>query len=558
MTRSDKIKRLSETLSTFTKTEIQEMGKVEKNPTKYSKISTKYIPVIEQIKELYPEAANFAEASSLARLGSDYKYCLNCDSMLVLNLKRAVWTNYCSHKCRANHKNSSEESIVIDSIVYKNFPEAIAATGLTRLEIRTKIFDSTDINSYWENNHDLTCLKKLKDIHPLMIDKDFLFNWKAEGKTITELAEYVNRERGTIVFAFLYFGIDTKHQQMSSEVVDVIFDREKFTSMFETMSIEMMAYVLKTSTSTITKYAREYELDTKRGYGKSTGEMQLYDFVKEIMPDALSGVVGLVKHSKLELDIYIPSLNIGIEYNGCYNHSTKRRTKNYHKEKVEKFLESNITYIQVWEDSWKNNTEVVKKFLKNKFGFNKRIGARLCEIKEIKKSEFDTFMNENHMQGTTTASIMIGLIYDEKLVSAIGFKNIASNISKISDGTGIELVRFANVNVSGSFTKLLNYFEKTYSHYDYITSFADLEIVNQTSNVYNKNGFIECGRIPPDYKYFDKRTKKREHKFNYRKSFFQKIGFDISNKTESMLAEEYGLLTCYDSGKIKYIKKIKR
>ena len=50
-----------------------------------------------------------------------------------------------------------------------------------------------------------------------------------------------------------------------------------------------------------------------------------------------------------EIDIFIPELNIGFEYNGIYWHSTLRKDKSYHKEKQKAFKSMGITLYFLWE-----------------------------------------------------------------------------------------------------------------------------------------------------------------------------------------------------------------
>ena len=50
-----------------------------------------------------------------------------------------------------------------------------------------------------------------------------------------------------------------------------------------------------------------------------------------------------------EIDIFIPELNIGFEYNGIYWHSILRKDKNYHKEKQKAFKSMGITLYFLWE-----------------------------------------------------------------------------------------------------------------------------------------------------------------------------------------------------------------
>lgn len=294
----------------------------------------------------------------------------------------------------------------------------------------------------------------------------------------------------------------------------------------------------------IDKHGLEYNPIQQR----SSLECELYNYIKSIDCRAIQSY-----WDKKEIDIFIPELNLGFEFNGVYWHSEANRPSNYHAEKIQYFYDRDIRYIQIWEDDWINNQEVVKKFIKNIIGQTTQIGARKTKIVELSQIEFSTFMEENHLQGTTTAGIRLGLLYEDRLVSAMGFKDVAVNVATI--GKTAELVRFANTNVTGAFTKLLKHFERTFD-YDYIKSFADLEIVDKRSNVYSTNGFAVEDVIRSDYRYYNYRTGRREHKFGYRKSTFHKLGFDITNKTERELAVEYGLLRCYDSGKIKYTKKI--
>ena len=111
--------------------------------------------------------------------------------------------------------------------------------------------------------------------------------------------------------------------------------------------------------------------------------------------------------------------------------------------------------------------------------------------------------------------------------------------------------------MTGAFTKLLTFFERTY-HYNFAISYADLEIVSPFKNVYSSNGFTAIKEIKEDYRYYYPKNKRREHKFKWRKNVFKSHGIDTTGKTEFVLANEFGLLRCYDSGKILYVKDFKK
>ena len=53
----------------------------------------------------------------------------------------------------------------------------------------------------------------------------------------------------------------------------------------------------------------------------SKAELEIFEYVKKKYPDALNGITRLLRNKRMELDIYIPSLNKAIEYDGGYWHS---------------------------------------------------------------------------------------------------------------------------------------------------------------------------------------------------------------------------------------------
>lgn len=253
----------------------------------------------------------------------------------------------------------------------------------------------------------------------------------------------------------------------------------------------------------------------------------------------------------MELDIFIPDLRIGIEYNGVFWHSNDR---DRHQNKLNACIKNDIRLIQIWEDDYLNHRERVLKTLSYKLGVIKsNINARDCLIVNLDKNTYDEFLDKNHMQGANGLnSFRLGLNHPSLgLVAVMGFKKKPSNVNKYGNGSIYELTRFATNGVRGAFSKLLTNFKKLHQP-DAIYSFADLEIVDANNNVYIKNGFIELDRIPPDYSYLTK-TDIRVHKFNFRKEYFKKLGLEIEGKTEYQLADEAGIRRCWDSGKICYV-----
>lgn len=60
-----------------------------------------------------------------------------------------------------------------------------------------------------------------------------------------------------------------------------------------------------------------------------------------------------------EVDIYIPTLNLGIEFNGVYYHSEKFRRQDAHQKKAINLVTSGIHLMVVWEDDWNRDPESI-------------------------------------------------------------------------------------------------------------------------------------------------------------------------------------------------------
>jgi hypothetical protein len=161
--------------------------------------------------------------------------------------------------------------------------------------------------------------------------------------------------------------------------------------------------------------------------------------------------------------------------------------------------------------------------------------------------EKSKFLNENHIQGTVSSKINLGLYCNNELVSIMTF-----GYGRNQD---FQLSRFCsklNTNVIGGFSKLLVYFERNYGNqYSEIKTFADRSWSN--GDLYEKNGFELVRQIKPDYQYVVNGKRVRKQQFTHKKLI--KEGFD-SNKTEHEIMLERKIYRIYDCGKLLFTKKI--
>jgi hypothetical protein len=283
----------------------------------------------------------------------------------------------------------------------------------------------------------------------------------------------------------------------------------------------------------------------------SVGENELFTFIKTLAPDSIQNYKLLLDNKK-EIDIFIPSHQMAIEFNGLYWHSENLLEsigQNKFKDNIKRkeLNQKGIRYIGIFEDEWKNKQEIVKSRLENILGKTQnKIYARKCVIKEISSKEASKFCRDNHIQGVGRSNVRYGLFYNDILVSVMTFSK--NNISrKIRQW---ELNRFCNkigYTVIGGGSKLLKKFINDYSP-EFIISYSD----NRWSEgkLYQKLGFEFMSETPPNYWYFRQNELERKHRFSLRKN-----KNDDQSKTEKQLRTEEGYLRIWDCGSTKWIWK---
>ena len=281
------------------------------------------------------------------------------------------------------------------------------------------------------------------------------------------------------------------------------------------------------------------------GESSSIKEDELYRFIC----DNYKGEVIKSYRDKIEIDIYLPKLNIGFEFNGIWWHCELYKDNKYHYNKTLFFREKGIEIIHIWEDDWDNRKDIIKSMILNKIGKSSKVGARKCEIREVDNKKCKEFLNLNHIQGWCVSKYRYGLYYENDLLSIITFGALRKNLGQVDKPGSYELLRLCtkkNISISGGPSRLLNHFIKeikpseliSYSKNDY-----------STGNVYNKLGFKDGGQTEPNYYWVVNNN--RENRYKWRKDILVKMGYDIK-MSESEIMNSNGYYRIYDSGNIKW------
>lgn len=271
--------------------------------------------------------------------------------------------------------------------------------------------------------------------------------------------------------------------------------------------------------------------------GVSDQESELYKWIKSLYPSAIKGY----KLEAQQIDIFIPEISVGIEYNGLYWHSTKHRSSRYHLDKTNKAKSHGIKLIHVWEYEWIHSNKQLKSFLRSALKKNEiKIMARKCEVKEITRKEAFDFCNNYHIQKSpnpSSAKKFVGCFYKEELIGvAIFGSHHRQNGPKIP--LLIRLVFKENVSVSGGFSKIIKF---TIDNFGFNQIGTYIDLCKSFGESYLKCGWIIEKTGKPNYFYADHRTKKYISKQSMKK------GKD--NKTEKEKVNELGYYKVYDCGK---------
>lgn len=286
----------------------------------------------------------------------------------------------------------------------------------------------------------------------------------------------------------------------------------------------------------------------------SKEETNIFNMIKSLGVDAEHLNRNLIYPK--ELDIYIPSKHVAIEYDGLYWHSELEQSdKNYHLNKTILCEKKNVHLIHIFEDEWILQKDIVQSRIKNVLGaFEHTVFARKCEIKEIDSNASRAFQDKTHIQGSCQASVNAGLFYENKLIALMTFGKTRYNRKY-----EWELLRFSTelgYHIPGAASRLLKYFEKNY-HPKSLISYADRRW--SQGKLYTALGFKLDHISPPNYWYLNTQDDfKRYNRVNFQKHKLKSI---LQNFNESLSEvnnmRNNGYTRIFDCGNLVFVKKYK-
>lgn len=188
-----------------------------------------------------------------------------------------------------------------------------------------------------------------------------------------------------------------------------------------------------------------------------------------------------------EIDIFIPSLNLGVEFNGVYWHSEGggKKDTQYHYNKWEKCTSLGVELIQIWEDDWIGNPELVLKTLTRRIAaLASSTATANLTAKSVSREEAETFLLANDLNGFIEGDHYYGSADDSNELHSVLV------LSETSPTTMNIQQYVSNVNSSGDLKELLQYAVESHG-----TSAFTVTVDNCTAEgrIFADNGFEKTG-----------------------------------------------------------------
>lgn len=361
--------------------------------------------------------------------------------------------------------------------------------------------------------------------------------------TYKELAEKANINYKRFIELIKKYSIDDpyKYYRNKKHLYDAS-QKDQLEQDYKHTTIEELAKKYNVSPACMQRVLVKHEIPAKFKYSQSSQEREIIDFlennnIKNILINNRTAI------EPYELDIYLPDYNLAIEYNGDYWHTTDTNKKcNRHKNKYRLCRSKNIRLLQIRGTDWKTKKSIWKSIILSNLNIcEQKIYARKCDIRIVPHNEAKVFLDENHLQQSTTARLNIGLYYDNTLYMIQTFR--ASRFKKGVD----ELVRMCtrkNCLVIGGASKLFKHYLKNYKKRA-VHTFADLEYSN--GDIYTTLGFTLTHETESNYHYFD--GSRYINRMN-----FQKKKFDIPKEiTEKEFFLNLNYRIYWDAGQKAFI-----
>lgn len=285
-------------------------------------------------------------------------------------------------------------------------------------------------------------------------------------------------------------------------------------------------------------------------------EVEILTYVQQLTKEKID-----VNHrpkwlNRKELDLYIPSLNFAIEFNGSVFHHSSPAAKSYgkfakdrmyHADKWKACFENNTVLLSIYDFYWNipKKKEIYKSKIRHYLGLDDKIFARKCSVVEVDNKTAYEFYDEHHIEGSGfnyKNAKSLGLYYQDDLVMVA---TVGSFYKQGSKGFQSKLHRICtkqDTTVVGGLSKLVKHLKHLFGEFTY-----QITLATGASTLKNYQRDTE---ITPRYFWVCPRTLKYYHRNQTQKKLLEKNFKEklLVNETETTYMEKLGYLKVYDNG----------
>ena len=320
------------------------------------------------------------------------------------------WRIYCSTKCQSN------DSIIKEKRINTNINK-YGVDNPSKLDIIKEKTRLSNLDKYGVDNP--SKLDEIKNKVKLSNNKKFGCDYISQTKKVSDILSLKMKENSKLLFS-------SKKEKSKIKIInkvksyDIIFIDIIKTSVYKFIHLEHEFIIGKNMLNDRIKSNTTICTICNKINNGSDSQKQVFNFIKE----NYNGIINYNDNKiiyPLELDIFLPELNIGIEYNGDFWHSDKFKDKNYHYNKYLKCKNNNIRLIQINEYYWNNKKDIIKSIILDSLNiYLKKINIYDCLLKNIKEEEkVNNFLLNNYIDGNIKYDLCIGIIFNNEIIGVI-------------------------------------------------------------------------------------------------------------------------------------------
>lgn len=290
--------------------------------------------------------------------------------------------------------------------------------------------------------------------------------------------------------------------------VNYSFEREDVRNQCKKTCVEKygVEYVSQNKEEQLKNLIKAEKTLASYGVNGSLGEQEVRKFVNSLGFETEKKYIPLYEKNKwiknFEIDIFIPSKKVGIEFNGNYWHSNDilKDTK-YHYKKSLAAEKQGYRLIHILEAYWNqpNKRAIYESIIRNALGAPIiKVRASKCEVRIISNKEAEEFFDVNHLGGYVSSKLAYGLFYKDELVQAELLSTPRFN--KKIDWESTRGCSKLGYMIYGGYEKVLKHFKAEFDPKS-IVSYVDFSVFRGA--LHEHAGFKFKNYTGPDHWYLD-------------------------------------------------------